>query len=256
MNELSGELSGAVVVVTGASGAIGSVLSRAFADRSAAVAAVDIDPPGPVVAAIEEAGGEALGVVADLRSTQATNAAFREVLSWRGRVDVLVNMAGLYYGVPRVPFWEIEDDTWKDVVDGNLRTAYLSCQAFSAAMREAGRGRIVNVSSSVSAFGMENFMHYVSAKMALVGMTRAMARELGPYNIAVNAVAPGLVHTSKSVDDTSPDYLQQVVRGQCLKEPVEIEDVVNAVLFLSGRQSRLITGQTLLVNGGAAMGAF
>ena len=249
-------MAGQVAVVTGASGEIGSVLARALAARGAAVVALDILDGNDVVTAITEAGGEARGVVADLRDEQATAAAVAEVLEWRGRVDVLVNMAGIYYGVPRIPFWEIDGDTWDDVVASNMRTAFLACRAFSAPMREANRGRIVNVSSNVSVFGMGNFLHYVGAKAALVGMTRSMARELGPFNVAVNAVAPGLVHTDKTAGDTSPEYLQVVVNGQCLKHPILVEDVVNAVMFLSCEESRLITGQTLLVNGGAAMGAF
>lgn len=253
-NSLS--LAGEIAVVTGASGAIGSVLSRALAERGAAVAAVDIVPPDEVVGSITAAGGEALGVVADLRDEAAVEAAREQVLEWRGRVDVLVNMAGVYYGVPRIPFWEIDGDTWEEVVQGNMRTAFLACRFFSAPMRDARKGRIVNVSSNVSVFGMGNFLHYVGAKAALVGMTRSMARELGDFNVAVNAVAPGLVHTDKSVSDTSAEYLQVVVNGQCLKQPILIDDVVNAVVFLTGNESRLITGQTLLVNGGASMGAF
>ena len=247
---------GQVAVVTGASGAIGSALSRALAARGAAVAAVDIVPPDDVVEAIAATGGEALGVVADLREEAAADAAAAKVLDWHGRVDALVNMAGVYYGVPRIPFWEIGADTWEEVVAGNMRTAFLASRAFSAAMRAAGRGRIVNVSSNVSVFGMGNFLHYVGAKAAIVGMTRSMARELGQFNIGVNAVAPGLVHTDKTAADTSPEYLQTVVDGQCLKQPIQVDDVVNAVLFLTCEESRLITGQTLLVNGGASMGAF
>jgi 3-oxoacyl-[acyl-carrier protein] reductase len=249
-------LTGEVAVVTGASGAIGSVLARALAQRGAAVAAVDVVPPDDVVESVVAGGGAALGIVADLRDAQAADAAAAQVVEWRGRVDVLVNMAGIYYGVPRIPFWEIDLDTWEEVVQGNMRTAFLASRSFSAPMREARRGRIVNVSSNVSVFGMGNFLHYVAAKAALVGMTRSMARELGDLNIAVNAVAPGLVHTEKTAAGTSPEYLQVVVNGQCLKQPLLVEDVVNAVLFLTCSESRLITGQTLLVNGGASMGAF
>lgn len=256
MSRDSSSMAGQVAVVTGASGAIGSALCHALAARGAAIAAVDIVPPDAVVDAIGAAGGEALGIVADLRDAPAAESAVARVLDWRGRVDVLVNMAGVYYGVPRIPFWEIDPDTWEAVVAGNMRTAFLASRAFSAPMRAAGGGRLVNVSSNVSVFGMGNFLHYVGAKAALVGMTRSMARELGPFNIAVNAVAPGLVHTDKTTADNSPEYLQVVVNGQCLKKPIEVADVVHAVLFLTCEESRLITGQTLLVNGGASMGAF
>jgi 3-oxoacyl-[acyl-carrier protein] reductase len=250
------DLTGQVAVVTGGAGAIGSALAAAFADRGAAVACLDVADPSEVAGAISGAGGTALSVQADLSDAAAVDGAVDQVLRWQGGVDVLVNMAGLYYGIPRVPFWEIDADTWDAVVNSNVRTAFLCSRAVSAHMRGQGRGRIVHVSSNVSVFGMANFMHYASAKAALVGMTRSMARELGPFGIAVNAVAPGLVRTRRGGEELAPEYFDTVVAGQCLKSPIEVSDVVNAVVFLSCAQSRIITGQTLLVNGGASMGAF
>lgn len=245
-----------VAFVTGANGAIGSALARALASRGAAVVAVDIAEGADVVGSITDAGGDAVGLVADLRDEQAVDEAVDEALRWRGRIDILVNMAGIYYGVPRVPFWEIDGDTWDQVVASNMRTAFLTSRVVSAPMRDAGRGRIVNVSSNVSVFGMANFMHYVAAKAALVGMTRSMARELGQFGVAVNAVAPGLVRTARGEEELAPEYWEVVVNGQCLRTPIEVDDVVHAVVFLSCDESRLITGQTLLVNGGASMGSF
>lgn len=245
-----------VAIVTGAAGAIGSAVATEFAAMGAKVACLDVVAPGDVVERINGAECRAIAVRADLTDEEAVTSAVAEVLEWGGRADVLVNMAGLYYGVPRVPFWEIDLGTWGAVVESNLRTAFLCARAVSAPMRSAGRGRIVNVSSNVSVFGMANFMHYVSAKAALVGMTRSMARELGPFGVAVNAVAPGLVRTPRGVDELTPAYWDSVVAGQCLRSPIEIADVVNAVAFLSCDQSRMITGQALLVNGGASMGPF
>jgi 3-oxoacyl-[acyl-carrier protein] reductase len=244
-------LQGQVAVVTGAAGAIGSATATELAEMGAAVACMDLVD---ATATAERFGG--LAVQADLTDEQAVAAAVETVMGWSGQLDILVNMAGLYYGVPRVPFWEIEAGTWDAVVDSNLRTAFLCSKAASAPMRAAGRGRIVNVSSNVSVFGMANFMHYVSAKAALVGMTRAMARELGPFGIAVNAVAPGLVRTPKGTEELAAPYWDTVVAGQCLRSPIEVADVVHAVVFLSSPRSRMVTGQTLLVNGGASMGPF
>jgi 3-oxoacyl-[acyl-carrier protein] reductase len=225
-------------------------------ELGADVACLDVADPKGAAGNVSLTGAKALPVQADLAEEHAVARAIEEVLSWAGRVDVLVNMAGLYYGVPRVPFWEIDLTTWEAVVASNLRTAFLCCRAVSGPMRSAGRGRIVNVSSNVSVFGMANFMHYVSAKAALVGMTRAMARELGPFGVAVNAVAPGLVRTKGTTGELRPEYWESVVAGQCLREPIEVADVVEAVAFLSTSQSRMITGQTLLINGGASMGPF
>ena len=249
-------LTGEVAVVTGACGEIGSKVILELARRGAAIVCVDLEDGASCVRAITDAGGEAFSIVTDLRDEVATMDCFARALAWRGRIDVLVNMVGIYYGIPRVPFWEIDGDVWDAMVQSNLRTVFLSCKAVSGAMRESGRGRIVNVSSNVAVFGMGNFMHYAAAKAGVVGLTRSMARELGPYGIAVNAVAPGLVRTKLGEAELAPQYLQSVVDGQMLRQPIEVSDVVHAVAFLSSDESRLITGQTLLVNGGSAVGSF
>lgn len=245
-----------VVIVTGAAGHIGAAAAQAFAAQGASVGCLDIADPGETAAKITADGGDVVSLTVDLRDEGETARAVADVLGWRSRIDVLVNMAGIFYGVPRVPFWEIDAATWDLVVESNMRSAFLCGKAVSGPMRAAGRGRIVNVSSNTSVFGMPNFLHYVGAKAGLVGMTRSMARELGPSGIAVNAVAPGLVHTARTREELKPDYLDSVVAGQCLRSALEIPDVVNAVLFLASPASRMITGQTLLVNGGASMGPF
>ena len=245
-----------VVVVTGAAGFIGSRCCAAFAAAGADVAGLDLVDPAAATASVCEQGREALTVQADLADADQVRDCFARVLDWKGRIDVLVNMAGLYYKIPRIPFWEIDIETWNSMVANNLRTAFLCAQAAAPHMRDAGRGRIVNVSSNTAVFGMANFMHYNAAKAGIVGMTRGMARELGPFGIAVNAVAPGLVRTQGGVEALAPEYWDQVVAGQCLRSPIEVDDVVEAVTFLGSDRSRMITGQTLLVNGGASMGSF
>lgn len=247
---------GEAVIVTGAAGYIGAGCAEELARQGANVGCIDIVDPGPVVEQIVAAGGTARGVTADLRDEEAATAAVAEIVQEFGRVDGLVNMAGVFYEVPRVPFWEIDSTTWDLLVESNLRTAFLTTKAASEQMRSAGHGRIVNVSSNVATFGMANFLHYGSAKAGIVGMTRGMARELGPFGIAVNAVAPGLVHTPRTVGGLPPEYLEEVTSGQLLRRPIEVADVVNAVLFLVSATNRVITGQTLLVNAGASMGAF
>lgn len=245
-----------VAVVTGAAGAIGSAVAADFAARGATVACLDMADPAEVAQRIAGEGARTLPIQADLTDETAANDAIGRVIEQLGQIDVLVNMAGLFHGVARVPFWEIDIASWESVVSSNLRTTFLCCRAASAQMRADQHGRIVNVSSNVSAFGMPNFMHYVSAKAALVGMTRSLARELGPFGIAVNAVAPGLVRTPRGMAELEPKYWDAVVAGQCLRTPIEIGDVVSAVAFLSTGQSRMVTGQVLLVNGGATMGGF
>lgn len=250
------DLEGQVVAITGGAGCIGSACAQSFAGQGARVVCIDIEDASSVLGEIRAKGHDATAAVADLRSEEEVDRVFSSTLDAYGRIDVLVNMVGIYYEVPRVPFWEIDMATWQRVVDSNLSTVFLSCRAVAPAMRAAQRGRIVNVSSNTAVFGMAHFLHYIAAKAGIVGMTRAMARELGPDGIAVNAVAPGLVRTPRSVGEGGEEYLREVVAGQCLQSAVEVDDVVRAVEFLAGPRGRIVTGQTLLVNGGASVGPF
>jgi 3-oxoacyl-[acyl-carrier protein] reductase len=245
---------GEVAVVTGGARAIGREIAETLAARGAAVVSLDLAPSDATVEAIRAAGGGAEGLVCDVADERAVEEAFDEVLARHGRLDVLVNNAGLYNGLERRPFWEIPLEEWERVLAVNVRSVYLCSRAASAPMREARHGRIVNIASNVVTFGMPNFMHYVASKAAVVGITRSMARELGPYGVAVNAVGPGLVTTEITVETVPAAYREQVAQGQCLQLPLVPADVAQAVAFLCGPEARLVTGQTLLVNGGASMG--
>jgi 3-oxoacyl-[acyl-carrier protein] reductase len=140
------------------------------------------------------------------------------------------------------------------VLGVNIRSVFLCSRAVSEPMRAAGRGRIVNIASNVVTFGMANLMHYVASKSAVIGMTRSMARELGTSGIAVNAVAPGLVTTEITTETVSAEYRELVAKGQCLQLPILPDDIAQAVTYLCSPAARMVTGQTLLVNGGATMG--
>lgn len=248
------DLQGQVAVVTGGARAIGRAIAEALAGRGARVVSVDLNASEETVAAIEAAGGEAAGLVADVADEQAVAQAFDETLERYGRVDVLVNNAGVFADVERRPFWELDAAEWDRMMAVNVRSVFLCARAASVPMREAGRGRIVNIASNVVTFGMPNLMHYVAGKAAVVGMTRSLARELGPSGIAVNAVAPGLVTTELTTQTVPEQYRRQVAEGQCLRDFILPEDIAEAVAFLASPAARMVTGQTLLVNGGATMG--
>jgi 3-oxoacyl-[acyl-carrier protein] reductase len=248
------DLDGQVAVVTGGARAIGREIALALAGRGATVVTVDVLPSDETVAMIEATGGRARGLVADVSDEAAVEAAFTHVVESYGRLDVLVNNAGLFAGIERQPFWEIDVGEWDRVYAVNVRSVFLCSRAASSPMRDAGRGRIVNIASNVVTFGMANLMHYVASKAAVVGMTRSMARELGVHGIAVNAVAPGLVTTEVTVEAIPNEYRELVRIGQCLQEAIVPADVAAAVAFLASPAARLVTGQTLLVNGGATMG--
>lgn len=248
------ELAGQVAIVTGAARAIGRVTAEALAARGATVVSVDLTPADETVAAIEAAGGHALSITGDVTDEATVGRAVDSVLETYGRVDILVNNAGLFAGLERRPFWEIDLDEWERVLRANVRSVFLCSRAVVAPMRAAGSGRIVNIASNVITFGMPNLMHYVASKSAVVGMTRSMARELGPAGIAVNAVAPGLVTTEITEQTVSEEYRHQVAQGQCIQEAILPTDIAEAVVYLAGPGARMVAGQTLLVNGGATMG--
>ena len=248
------ELKGQVAIVTGAARAIGRAIAETLAARGATVVSVDLRPADETVAAIEARGGEALSVVEDVTDEISVARAVDRVLEACGRVDVLVNNAGLFAGIERRPFWEIDLAEWERVVGVNIRSVFLCSRKVAEPMRRAGSGRIVNIASNVITFGMANLMHYVASKAAVVGMTRSMARELGPAGIAVNAVAPGLVTTEITEQTVPEEYRRLVAQGQCLQEAILPSDIAEAVAYLAAPAARMVTGQTLLVNGGATMG--
>jgi 3-oxoacyl-[acyl-carrier protein] reductase len=248
------DLEGTVAVVTGAARAIGKEIAETLASRGASVVSIDVLPSGELVQGIRSRGGEALGIEADVSDETQVETSFARVLEELGRVDVLVNNVGLFAGVERRPFWEIDVAEWDRLMAVNVRSVFLCSRAASAPMREAGSGRIVNIASNVITFGMANLLHYVASKSAVVGITRSMARELGPFGIAVNAVAPGLVTTEITAETVAFEYRELVRKGQCLQEAIMPFDIAQAVAFLVSSEARLITGQTLLVNGGATMG--
>jgi 3-oxoacyl-[acyl-carrier protein] reductase len=247
-------LAGRVAVITGAARAIGRETAETLAASGAAVASIDLQPSSDTVSAIEARGGNALGIEADVTDETAVAEAFAQVLDRFVRIDFLVNNAGLFAGLQRRPFWEIDLPEWERVVAANVRSVFLCSRAASAPMRAAGFGRIVNLASNTVVFGMANLMHYTASKGAVIGMTRSMARELGPHGIAVNAVAPGLVTTDVTREWIAQEYRDLVVQRQCLQHPIVPADIAGAVLYLLSPAARMVTGQTLLVNGGATMG--
>ncbi len=253
--ELTGRpLAGNVAVVTGAARAIGQEIAITLAERGATVVSMDIAAATDTVSSVEALGGEAISLTADVADEGSVQQAFDEAGSRFGRIDILVNNAGLFAGLERRPFWDMDTAEWDRVTTINIRSVWLCTRAASPAMRAAGKGRVVNLSSNTVTFGMPNLLHYVASKAAVIGMTRSMAHELGPYGVTVNAVAPGLVTTEITKEWVSEDYRRQVAEGQCINSPILPADIARTVAFLCGHDARMITGQTILVNGGATMG--
>ncbi len=248
------DLSGQVAIVTGGARAIGRQISESLASRGAATEIFDLAPAQETVDAIRSGNGQAEYQLLDVTDEAAVKAAVQQVMCRNGRVDILINNAGLFAGIPRRPFWEIDPAEWRRVMQVNVDSIFLCCREVLAPMKASGGGRVVNLSSNVITFGMSHLMHYVASKGATSVMTRSLAREMGPFGIAVNAVGPGLVTTEITTAEISEKYLKLVAEGQMLTEPIFPLDIAEAVVFLASPAARMITGQTLFVNGGATVG--
>ena len=243
-----------VVIVTGGARAIGRQISETLASRGAVVEIFDVAAAEETVDAIRAGGGRAEYQMLDITDEAGVKAGVLQVMERNGRLDVLINNAGLFAGIPRRPFWEIDLAEWRRVMEVNVDSIFLLCREVLEPMKASGGGRVVNLSSNVITFGMSHLMHYVASKGAVSVMTRSLAREMGPFGIAVNAVGPGLVTTEITTAEISEKYLRLVAEGQMLPQPIYPLDIAEAVLFLASPQARMITGQTLFVNGGATVG--
>jgi len=190
-----------------------------------------------------------LGLRVDVSDSASVRAMVEAVVeSFRG-IDALVNNAGLYAGLHRAPFHELDEDEWDRTMSVNLKGPWLCSSACLPAMRERGGGAIVNVASATVFSGSPQWAHYVASKGGVIALTRVMAREAGEFGIRVNALAPGFVLTEASREMIEDADTYGVARGS-IKRSEQPEDVVGAALFLASDASEFITGQTLIVDGG------
>jgi NAD(P)-dependent dehydrogenase (short-subunit alcohol dehydrogenase family) len=241
-------LEGQVAIVTGGAQGIG----RAIADRLAADGAriVIADLKGAQDAAQRYDGG--VGLTVDVAAEGDVARMAEQAVEQCGRIDILVNNAGLYASLAMRPFDQIPVEEWRQVMDVNVLSMFLTCREIVPRMREQGGGRIVNISSGTPFRGVPFLLHYVTSKGAIVALTRALAKELGADNVLVNCVAPGFtmsdgVHEHPEVIEA----LQEVsVGSRTLKRDQLPEDVVGAVAFLCGPGATFITGQTMVIDGG------
>lgn len=246
-------LQGRVVIVTGAGQGLGRAFARAFAAAGARVVVAELNEMSgrSVVAGIEQTGGEAFfheTDVADLASVQRMSDA---VCDRYKRVDVLVNNAGIFSALEMRPFEHIPPAEWDLVLRVSVTGAFYCSRAVLPVMRERSWGRIINIASGAVTLGRPNYLHYTTSKAALAGMTKSMARELGPSGITVNALLPGATFTEIERKTVSPAQKERIVGMQCIPRPEAPADLVGAVLFLASDHSAFMTGQQLNVDGGA-----
>jgi acetoacetyl-CoA reductase/3-oxoacyl-[acyl-carrier protein] reductase len=234
-----------VVVVTGGGQGIGAATAQRFADEGARVAVMDLD-------CSEIAPHVALAVAGDCTDAAATVAFFDRIESELGPVDVLFNNVGQSAREKGGPFAESEEATWRFVLEVSLLTTLRASRRIAAGMRERGRGRIVNMSSDAAFVGDAGLADYASAKMGIVGFTRALARELAPHRVTVNAVCRARSAPAPH-EQIKPEVLARIRAGTPAGFIGEPADVAALVAFLASDEARFITGQTILIDGGRWM---
>jgi len=241
-------LQGRVAIVTGGTQGIGRAIAQGLAAEGARIVIADLK--GAPEAADAFDGG--LGLTIDVSSETDTERMAVETVQQCGGIDILVNNAGLYASLAMRPFEQISVQEWRQVMDVNVMSMFLTCRAVVPRMRERGAGRIVNISSGTPFRGVPLLLHYVTSKGAIVALTRALAKELGGDEVLVNCVAPGFT-ISEGVRE-NPAVLEALrdvsVSARALKRDQEPTDVVGAVVFLCGPGSTFVTGQTIVIDGG------
>ena len=239
---------GKSVIITGGGGKIGKAYALGFAKEGARVALPDIASADHVVSAIQDLGGTAISMACDVSNEESVKAMVSETVKQFGTVDILINNAAYFMSVWKGPFWEMTVEEFDKAMAVNVRGSWLCAKTVAPHMQKQKSGKIINISSNVALTGNPNYIHYVTSKGALIAMTRAMARELGDWNICVNTVSPGFVVTEgRQVD---PEYEKIRAQQRSIKRSQVEDDLVGTVLFLSSSESDFMTGQLLNVDGG------
>ena len=256
MSDYMLSIEGQVVIVTGGGKGIGRVYCRELAKAGCKVVAADIDDAAnaETVAEIRDAGGEAIAANTDVSDEAATEEMAARTIEAFGRIDGLINNASLMSVLERRDWFKIPVDEWDRVQEVNMRGVFLCCKAVFPQMQKQKSGSIVNISSGRFWHGTPNRLHYSTSKAGVIGLTRSLAREIGPDNIRVNAITPGFTLSDTQIS-SSGEYAQNNAppSDRCIQRHQYPEDLCGAVMFLLSPGANFISGQTINVDGGQQM---
>ena len=252
------DLNGKVAVVTGAAKGIGQGIANRLAEAGATVLLVDVDADGAQASAsaIEERGGTASSAVADLSTVEGANAAVATAIERYGRIDVLVNNAGIY---PMMPALQLSEEVWDRTLNLNLKGVFFASQAAARAMVASAGGAIINIASVDAIKPIGNLPHYDASKGGVVMLTKSLAKDLGPLGVRVNAIAPGAIQTPGTAvqmpeGEIPPDRRLRRRRSCTAAMPLrrmgEPDDIARTAVFLACPASEYLTGSTVVVDGG------
>jgi NAD(P)-dependent dehydrogenase (short-subunit alcohol dehydrogenase family) len=242
-----------VAIVTGSAMGIGRAMAEGLASEGASIVIADVAKADVAAKEMKDKGFKAVGVKVDVSSQQDTEKMAAETLKAFHRIDILVNNAGIYTSLIPGPFEKITVEEWRRVMDVNVLGMFLCCRAVIGEMRRNKSGRIINLSSGTPFKGIPFLLHYTTSKGAVVALTRALAKEVGADNILVNAIAPGFtLSDGVMASEIQLKHFREVsAKARTLVRDQYPQDLVGAVKFFAGPDSSFITGQTLVVDGGA-----
>ena len=245
-------IKGKTLAVTGGAQGLGREFALSFAGEGAKVAVVDIngEKAESVAGEIKAAGGEAIAVQLDVTDLAAAEVMAKTVNDTFGSFDILINSAAIFSTIKLKPFYEMPIEEYRRVIDVNMTGTLITSRAAAHYMMEQKWGRIINLTSCSFFEGRGNYVHYTSSKAGVIGITRAIARELGGFGVTANAIAPGATVTEVPRETVNEEWKKKVMANRCIQRTQVPEDLVGIAMFMASEESEFMTGQTVVVDGG------